>query len=113
RRARGAVAPVHRGRPAERRRTADRPGPAGGLAGRPVPRHPDDAVRPADSGPGAARADAPRAAAGDDAAAAGSGSAAPAARLGTVPVTTMIPNDPGACPARPVLRPWVIGGPGP
>src|SRR6185312_7656338 len=84
---------------AERRRTADRPGPAGGLAGRPVPWYPDDAVRPADGGPGPARADAPRAAAGDDAAAAGPGPPAPTARLGTVPVTIMVPNGPGACPA--------------
>ena len=36
------------------------------LSGRPVPRHPDDAVRPADGGPRPARADAPRPAARDD-----------------------------------------------
>ena len=47
-----------------RRRAADRAGPAGRLAGGPVPRHPDGAVRPADGGAGAAGADAPRAAAG-------------------------------------------------
>ena len=52
---------------AQRGRAAGRPGPAGRLAGGPVPRHPDHAVRPADGGPGPARADAPGAAAGRDA----------------------------------------------
>ena len=49
------------GRGADRRRAADRPGPARRLARRPVPRHPGHAVRPADGGPPAARADAPAA----------------------------------------------------
>ena len=43
---------------ADRGRAADRPGPAGGLARGPLPRHPGHAVRPADGGPPAARADA-------------------------------------------------------
>ena len=50
------------GRVTLRRRAADRPGPAGRVAGRPVPRHPDRAGRAADGGPGAAAADAPAAA---------------------------------------------------
>ncbi len=54
-----ADAAVHRGRGAVGRRAADRPGPAGRLAGRAVPRHPDRAVRPADGRPSAAGADAP------------------------------------------------------
>ena len=41
-----------------RRRAADRPGPAGRLAGGAVPRHPDRAVRAADGRPRAARGDA-------------------------------------------------------
>ena len=48
-----------------RRRAAGRQGPAGRLAGGPVPRHPGDAVRPADRRPPAARADAPAAAGRD------------------------------------------------
>ena len=47
---------------AERRRAADRPGPAGRLARRAVPRHPDRAGRAADGGAGPAAADAPAAA---------------------------------------------------
>ena len=46
--ARAHHAAVHRGRDAVRRRAAHRPGPAGGLAGGCLPRHPDRAVRPAD-----------------------------------------------------------------
>ena len=38
---------------------ADRPGPAGGLARGPLPRHPGHPGRPADGGPGPARGDAP------------------------------------------------------
>ena len=55
-----AVAAVHRGRDAVRRRAADRPGPAGRLARGALPRHPDRDLRPADGGPRAVRADAPR-----------------------------------------------------
>ena len=62
--ARAALAAVHRGRDAVGRRAADRPGPAGRLAGGPVPRHPDRDLRPADGRPRAVRADAPRAPAG-------------------------------------------------
>ena len=58
RRARAPHAAVHRGRHPVRRRAADRPGPAGRLAGRLVPRHPDRAVRPADGRAPAAGADA-------------------------------------------------------
>ena len=43
---------------AERVRAADRAGPAGRLARRSVPRHPDRDLRPADGGPRPARADA-------------------------------------------------------
>ena len=50
--------PVRRRRRPERRRAAHRPGPAGGLARGPVPRHPGHAVRPADGGPPAAGGDA-------------------------------------------------------
>ena len=62
-----AVAAVHRGGHALRGRAADRPGPAGRLARGSLPRHPDRDLRPADGGPGAARADASRAAARRDA----------------------------------------------
>ena len=54
-----AVAAVHRGGHAVRRRAADRPGPAGRLARGPLPRHPDRDLRPAGLGPRAVRADAP------------------------------------------------------
>ena len=56
----GSSLPFERGRDPARRRAADRPGPARRLARGAVPRHPDGAVRPADGGPGPARADAPR-----------------------------------------------------
>ena len=46
-------------RGAERRRTAGGAGPTGGLAGRLVPRYSGHPVRPADGGPGSARAHAP------------------------------------------------------
>ena len=49
---------VHRGRRPVRRRTANRAGAVGWLAGGAVPRHPDRAVRPADGRPPAAGADA-------------------------------------------------------
>ena len=58
-----ALAAVHRGQRPVRGRAADRPGPAGGLARGPVPRHPDRDLRPADGRPGAVRADAAGAAA--------------------------------------------------
>ena len=64
RRARPAGAPVRGHRRAQRVRAAHRQGPAGRLAGGPVPRHPGHAVRPADGRPPAARRDAPAAAAG-------------------------------------------------
>ena len=51
RRAGTAVPAVHRDVVPSRRRAADRPGPAGRLARGAVPRHPDDAVRPADGRP--------------------------------------------------------------
>ena len=43
----------------ERRRAAHRAGPARRLARRPLPRHPGDAVHPADAGAAAVRGDAP------------------------------------------------------
>lgn len=58
-----ALAALHRRGHPERRRAAHRPGAAGGLAGGPLPRHPDHPLRPADGGPRPAGADAPRPAA--------------------------------------------------
>ena len=69
---------------ADRVRAAHRPGPAGRLAGGPVPRHPDRDLRPADGRPRPARADAPRAAARRAAPGAGNGSGS-AARPGRGP----------------------------
>lgn len=59
-----AVPAVQRGLDAERRGTADRAGPVGRLAGGPLPRHPDHALRPADGRARPVGADAPCAAAG-------------------------------------------------
>jgi len=61
-----------------------RPGAARGLARRTLPRHPDHAVRAADGGPRATRADAPRA---PPRAHAVGRSGAAAAALGSVPLT--------------------------
>ena len=62
RRAGPDVHPLRLGDPV-RRRAADRPRPAGGLAGGPVPRHPGHAGGPAGGGPGPAGRDAPAVAA--------------------------------------------------
>ena len=111
---RGARAhhPAVLGRVALRRRAAHRPGPAGRVAGGPVPRHPDRARRAADGGPGAAAADAPAAARHGprrDAVAGRSGDAAagrPAGRAGArrghrpVPLTPTFPPGAGSFDLR-------------
>src|SRR4029453_16174604 len=60
RRARTTVTSLYRGRAAHRVGAADRPSPAGRLAGGALPWHSDGAVRSADGGASPTRADAPR-----------------------------------------------------
>ncbi len=98
----------------QRSRAAGRAGPAGRLAGGPLPRDPDRVVRPADGGPGAAGADAPRAAARDDA-----GPAGPKERpqqapgLGPAPVGVLLSERTAACALRGDSRPAGRDGPPP